>query len=79
MVAQIEFAEWTPDAHLRQSAFVGSVATKTRVRLCGRTNAKELWHIATYNLTVFLSALFAPLSLIFSLSSRYIIGKSVAG
>jgi bifunctional non-homologous end joining protein LigD len=22
-VAHIEFAEWTPDAHLRQSAFVG--------------------------------------------------------
>ena len=23
VVAHIEFAEWTPDAHLRQSAFVG--------------------------------------------------------
>ena len=52
--------------------------TKTLVRLCGRPNARDLWHIATYNLTVFLPARIVPLSLIFGIALRYISGKTVA-
>ena len=32
LVAQIEFTEWTPDGHLRQSKFVDKAARA----LCGR-------------------------------------------